>query len=305
MNNRILCIGEVLWDALPLGLFPGGAPYNVAVHLRSLGEEAVFISRVGQDELGREIKRRLARQGLSPREVQEDHTYPTGFVRVTLGSPGDPGYDILKPAAWDAIELTNRVIRLAAEAGFIVFGSLAQRGERSRETIRQVIGSEAVTVFDVNLRPPYDYQNVVEESLHQADVVKMNAQELATFIPWFQLETDFQDAIVSLSKRFGCSTICVTRGEEGALLYHREIWYDHPGYRIRSIDGVGAGDAFLAALISRLLVRKDEPQAALEFANLVGAYVATQNGATPALDAGNLAHFRDTVRTGNRSDDAD
>lgn len=303
VNNRILCIGEVLWDALPLGLFPGGAPYNVAVHLRSLGEKAAFVSRVGKDELGRELKRRMTRQGLSSTDVQEDATYPTGFVRVTLGAPGDPGYDILKPAAWDAVELTGRVIRLAAEAGFIIFGSLAQRSERTRNTIRQVVNSNAVTVFDVNLRPPYDYQSVVEDSLHQADVVKMNAHELATFIPWFQLETDFQEAMVSLAKRFNCSTICVTRGSEGALLYHREAWYDHPGFRIRSVDAVGAGDAFLAALVSRLLIREDEPQVALEFADLVGAYVATQNGATPALDADNLAHFRDTVRTGSPSND--
>lgn len=291
MEKQILCIGEVLWDALPPGLFPGGAPFNVAMHLRSLGEKAVFVSRVGDDELGREIKKRMARRQLSPEEVQEDPTYPTGFVRVAMDASGDPRYDILKPAAWDAIEMSGRLIRLAAECEFLIFGSLAQRSDRSRETIQHLLGGGAYTIFDVNLRPPYDYRDVVEASLQYADMVKMNAHELATFIPWFDLDTDFQNAIVSLARQFDCRTVCVTRGAEGALLYHGESWFDHPGYRIETVDSVGAGDAFLAALVSRLLIHQEEPGNALEFANRVGAYVATQYGATPVLDTEQIKLF--------------
>ncbi len=283
MKQRVICIGEVLWDSLPLGLFPGGAPFNVALHLHSLGEEVAFVSRVGSDELGREIRRRMNQRRLTPEYVQTDETLPTGFVLVTSEPSEDPEYDILKPAAWDAIEFTDSLARLLARADYLVCGSLAQRESLSRATIQRCLSQELVTVFDVNLRPPYDAQSVVEFSLEKADFVKLNVQELTTFISWFNLNTDFRQAIISLVEQFGCRSVCVTRGAEGAILYHEKEWFNHPGYSVRPVDAVGAGDAFLAAMISRLFLQRTDAESALDFASRAGAFVATQYGATPEL----------------------
>ena len=65
MSGTILCVGEVLWDALPAGLFLGGAPFNVACHLHERGVPVAFLSRVGTDHLGEEIRRRTERRGMS------------------------------------------------------------------------------------------------------------------------------------------------------------------------------------------------------------------------------------------------
>src|ERR671938_1709939 len=100
---EILCVGEVLWDALPAGLFLGGAPFNVACHLRATGAEVSIVSRVGADRLGEEVLRRAPWYGVGADLIQIDPALPTGLVRATLDDAGNAEYEILEPAAWDAI----------------------------------------------------------------------------------------------------------------------------------------------------------------------------------------------------------
>lgn len=283
-NRQILCIGEVLWDALPAGLFLGGAPFNVACHLHMLGEDVTFASRVGDDRLGWEVRRRMSMQGMDDALLQVDPALPTGFVEVTLNENGTPAYDILEPAAWDAIALTDA---LAERAGVLVFGSLAQRRRTSREAIRALSRAAALTVFDVNMRPPYVDRAVIEASLQQADVVKLNDEELALMSTWWGLPADEGEAARALAERFGNRAVCVTRGAEGAALWHAGTWTEHPGYTVAVRDTVGAGDAFLAGLLHARLAGRDGREA-LDFACRLGAYVASQSGATPAYRRSDL-----------------
>src|SRR5258705_13882641 len=102
-SSEILCVGEVLWDALPEGLFLGGAPFNVACHLRAAGTLVSMVSRVGHDRLGQEALRRAARYGVGVDLVQVDEALPTGFVSVTVDDAGIPTYEIVAPAAGGAI----------------------------------------------------------------------------------------------------------------------------------------------------------------------------------------------------------
>ena len=290
MTKTILCVGEVLWDSLPLGLFPGGAPFNVANHLQQLDMDVQFVSRVGEDELGREILRRMRHRGLTTEHMQIDSELPTGFVEVVSEDLDNPEYDIKTPAAWDHIELKPALIRAAKDARAIIFGSLAQRHEVTHKTIMELLISDAIGVFDVNLRPPYDDSDIVKTSLESADVIKLNDQELGRMIEWFELPMNFQDSVKAMAKKFACLSICVTQGRYGAMLYHEGEFFEHPGFKVDHVDAVGAGDAFLAGLITKLFFSDVAPDEALEFANLAGAYVVTQSGATPefrieALDA--------------------
>ncbi len=125
----MLCVGEVLWDALPAGLFLGGAPFNVACHLRAAGESVAMVSRVGADHPGGEALRRMARYGVSSDLVQVDSAVPTGLVRVTVDKAGNAEYEIVEPAAWDGIVPTKALLQQAAEARAIVFGLHVNRGE--------------------------------------------------------------------------------------------------------------------------------------------------------------------------------
>lgn len=288
MSDDILCIGEILWDALPDGLFLGGAPFNVARHLHALGEEVAFASRVGDDQLGQEARRRLRAQGLDDSLLQTDDTLPTGFVRVALDADiGEPDYEIAEPAAWDAITGTDALKRRAEAAGALVYGSLAQRAAPSRDTIQRLLDTNALCVFDVNLRSPYDDRAVVEPSLRAADVVKLNDAELHRLRGWFGLADGAEAAMADLADAFGCRAVCVTGGGDGARLWREGACWHHPGYAVAVEDTVGTGDAFLAALLAGLLAGR-AGDALLDLANRLGAYVASHAGASSTYEVESL-----------------
>jgi fructokinase len=289
----------VLWDALPEGLFLGGAPFNVACHLRAAGVPAAMVSCVGNDRLGEEALRRGGRYGVGVDLVQVDPSRPTGFVNVTIDAAGNPAYEIVAPAAWDAIVATDELIARAAAARAIVFGSLAQRNALSRRTIERLWESDATMVFDVNLRPPYDDMDVVRRSLHRADVVKLSDTEMRQVAEWFDLGGSPREAVAALAETFECSVVCVTRGSEGAALWHDGNWTEHSGFQVDVRDTVGAGDAFLAVLLAGLLSGGADA-ALLQHANLIGAYVATQYGAVPADQTAAIAPPAPPTPTGRR-----
>jgi fructokinase len=283
-SSEILCVGEVLWDALPAGLFLGGAPFNVACHLRAAGLPVTMVSRVGTDHLGDEALRRAARYGVGTELVQVDPVVPTGLVRVTVDEAGNPEYEIVAPAAWDAIAQSEVLDRRADDARAIVYGSLAQRSAISRRTIERLWDTKALLVFDANLRPPYDDREVVRRSLGRAAVVKLSDGELRRIASWFDLPGTPEQTVQTvgaLAEMFGPRTICVTRGRDGAGLWREGRWLEHHGFEVEVRDTVGAGDAFLAVLLAGLLAGSDD-QTLLQNATLIGAYVATQFGALPA-----------------------
>jgi fructokinase len=280
-SSEILCVGEVLWDALPAGLFLGGAPFNVACHLRAAGMPVTMVSRVGTDLLGDEVLRRAARYGVGTDLIQVDPALATGFVRVTIDDSGTAEYEIVEPAAWDAIAPSDLLLQRAAEARAIVFGSLAQRHAVTRGTMERLWDTEALKVFDVNLRPPYEDREIVRRSLGRADVVKLNHHEMQRLAAWFDLPAEPREAAAALAEAFACRVVCVTRGSDGAALWREGTWTEHPGFEVEVQDTVGAGDAFLAVLLTGLLAGT-ESRALLQHANLIGAYVATQFGAVPA-----------------------
>ena len=295
-GSEILCVGEMLWDALPAGLFLGGAPFTVACHLRATGLPVTMVSRVGRDHLGEEAVRRAERFGVGSDLIQVDPELPTGFVRVTGDEMADPSYEIVAPVAWDQITSDEQLLRRASAARAIVFGSLAQRRRTTRATIQRLCESAALKVFDVNLRPPHDDREIVRRSLECANVVKMNETEMRRLAGWFALGDGARDVAVALADRFRCSTVCITRGRDGAALWRDGRWSEHPGFEVEVRDTVGAGDAFLAVLLAGLL--SDAPDAPLlRHANLIGAYVVTQPGAVPAdqpvMTAGSPSAARD------------
>lgn len=292
MSRDVLCVGEILWDALPAGLFLGGAPFNVACHLTALGESVSFASRVGDDRLGAETLRRLPVLGVEPDLVQQDESLPTGFVEVSLDETGEPEYEIIEPVAWDALALTPEWRQQAEESEALVFGSLSQRSATSRQTIQRLCQDGVTKVFDVNLRPPFDHRDIVETSLCTADVVKMNGTELRRMTEWFDLSSPSKSALADLADSFDCSVVCVTKGKEGAWLWQDEQFSRHPGYAVAVEDTVGAGDAFLAAFLSGLLAGR-AGEGLLDLANRLGAYVATHSGALPSYEVDTLDDIAD------------
>jgi fructokinase len=277
-TGEVLCVGELLWDSLPAGLFLGGAPFNVACHLSAAGVPAAMVSRVGADRLGEEAVRRAERYGVATDLVQVDPTLPTGFVSATIDDTGQPSYIIEDEVAWDAIEPDEVLLARAEKSRAIVFGSLAQRHATTRRTIERLWESKALMVFDLNLRSPFEDREVIHCSLERADVVKVNVEELQRLASWFGLPSGDRESASALSRLFSCPVVCVTRGAAGAALWRDDTWTEHAGFKVEVRDTVGAGDAFLAVLLTGLLSGADS-EALLTAANRIGADVAAQFGA--------------------------
>ena len=290
MKSKILCIGEILWDIFPNGSFLGGAPFNAACHLHMLGENVKIVSRIGDDPLGEKVMSSLKEKGIDPKYMQKDEKFRTGIVKVSINDVSNPSYEIVEPAAWDFIEVSDNLTEAALTADVLVFGSLAQRNHVSRNTIGILRKLVPVKVFDINLRPPYDNRLVVEDSLKNTQIVKLNDKELIQLAKWFGFPKEIKKSVLTLASEFNCSTVCVTRGEQGAVLWHNKAWTEHNGFKVSVKDTVGAGDAFLASMISGIMAGYTN-EVILRNANAVGAYVASKNGATPILNFQEIKRF--------------
>jgi len=287
----VVGLGELLWDLLPSGQQLGGAPANFAYITNLLGDNGIPASRLGHDPLGDEALQRLKQLGLSAEFVQRDSLHPTGTVKVEIDDRGQPRFEILRPVAWDYLEWTQPWQELAAGADAVCFGSLAQRSAQSQSTIGSFLHAtrpQAVRVFDVNLRQNFYSKQVLAESMKLATIAKLNHEELPKIMRLLELEgLNEKESAQRLRSAYNLKLICITRGDGGSLLSSANECSEHPGIKIRVADTVGAGDAFTAALVNGYL--RGIPLAQInETANLVGAWVASQSGATPTPAAGGL-----------------
>ena len=293
MNGRkhiVVGLGELLWDVFPSGKQLGGAPANFAYITNLLGDTGIPASRVGHDALGSEALHRLDHIGLSTNFVQQDRTHPTGTVNVRMNN-GQHHFEIQENVAWDFLECTAEWRQLAGQADAVCFGSLAQRSSKSRASILsflRAMRSEAVRVFDVNLRQNFYSREILDGSMKLANVVKLNHEELPKIARLFDMTACAeQEAARVLLSSYGLKLICVTRGDGGSLLRSASECNQHPGFKVKVADTVGAGDAFTAALVHGYL-RGISLAEINENANRVGAWVASQSGGMPAPRNGSL-----------------
>ena len=320
MPINVVGLGEVLWDLLPTGHQLGGAPTNFAYHVHALGTQvraqAKVITRVGDDDYGREILRRFVEMGLDTTTIQVDKTAPTGTAKVEISTDGQTHFTIQENVAWDFLAPIDEALAAARRADAICFGTLAQRSAPSRATIQQLVAASPANmlrVLDINLRQPFYLRGVIEESLQLANVLKLNDEELSILAEMFNLAASpkscgadapvrvsaaeqssvptgacaadqIKRQIKCLAKTFGLRLVALTRGANGSLLYQEseKRWSDYPSRPIKVVDTVGAGDSFTAALVLGLLRKKDLDEIN-EIANEVARYVCSQPGATPPM----------------------
>ena len=280
---RVLCFGEVLWDCLPSGRKPGGAPANVAYHLHRLGCEVQLISAVGPDAAGDAMLDHLRERGLSTALVQRHATLPTGTVEVALGPAGQPAYDIRTGVAWDEIALTDAILAAARDCDALVYGTLAARSETNRRTLDALLEVPGpLRCIDVNLRAPFDDPGRALALCRRADWIKLNDGELAQLTGLPIDGGELPDTIDRLREMTGRHRVCVTRGEKGAILWQQIAILAEPPPRVQVVDTVGAGDAFTAALLHGLLTLPiTHSPTVLRRALHLGALVASLPGAQP------------------------
>lgn len=294
MSFKVVSIGEVLWDLLPKGKQLGGAPANFGFHARALGADACLISRVGNDEAGREIIEQSMRLGMPSNLIEVDSKLPTGTVSVELAKDGQPRFQIHENVAWDAIRVAPAGRKVVSNADVVCFGTLGQRCEVSREAIQSLVAEApagALRVFDINLRQHFFSSTSIEQSLTLANVLKLNDVELPCLAEQFRLLGDPRSQIEQLASLCDLRLVAYTRGSGGSLLFSQGRWSEHSGVVTRIVDTVGAGDSFTAAMTLGFLVGWNLDQVN-EQANKVAAYVCSQAGATPALPDSLRAPFQ-------------
>ncbi len=288
---KAVCFGEVLWDVFPNHKKIGGAPLNVALRMNSLGIDTSVISQIGEDKNGNEIRDYISNSGISVDAVSTTSNYPTGEVQVILNERGSASYEIKHPAAWDKIEVSKIKVDITKKSDVFIFGSLVCRDEISRNTLFELLNVATYKVFDINLRPPHYKKEVLKQLLRSSNFVKFNDDELFEISEMMGSKfNSLEQNIKFIAETFLPNTICVTKGNHGAVLFHKAKWYYNSGYKIKVKDTVGAGDSFLASLIAKLL-QKEDPQIALDFACAMGALVAGSSGANPEINMQQIQNF--------------
>ena len=288
---KATCFGEVLWDVFPSKKKIGGAPLNVALRLQSFDIESSIISRVGEDKDGKNAIDYIKNHGLDISTVQIDKLYKTGCVNVTLDSKGSATYVIDYPVAWDKIEISENAIESVRSSDAFIFGSLSCRDEVSKNTLLQLLKYASYKVFDVNLRPPFYSMELLLELMNKADFIKCNDEELVDICESLGHKSiSITEQLMFLADYTATKQICVTKGGDGAAILYEGQIFENGGFPVEVRDTVGAGDSFLAALISKLL-NKVIPTEALNFACAVGALVASKDGANAILTKSEILQF--------------
>ena len=274
---RLTVFGEILWDIFGGERKIGGAPFNLAAHAARLGAEVDLISAVGKDENGSAALDECRRLGLDCTNIAVIDK-PTGYCMVTL-KDGTPDYDLVPDTAYDNIPMPL----VSKDADVFYFGTLAQREDCSRQTLKNLLemyrGKEIF--LDVNIRQHYYTDQLLDDSLKAATILKISREEAGVFgIPGHP-----EEICAKLLGRYpGIKLIIMTLDSDGAFVCPRGgsiIYSSKPCCRV--VSTVGAGDSFSAGFLV-CFMRGEPLDACIEKAVKLSGFVCEHTGAIPEYD---------------------
>lgn len=277
-------VGEILWDVMPHGRTLGGAPANFAYHINALGGVGIPVSRIGNDDLGREAVFVLGENRVSAEHISIDQIFSTGTVNATIDEHGVATYTFPDNVAWDFLAFDETTRTLAGTSDIICFGTLAQRSEVSRKAIKKLLvgAPQALQIYDINLRQDFYTPGRIRASLALADVLKINDDELRLMIDMFSLPDSEREALDVLLCRHDLKLAVLTRGSRGSLILSPTDVSDLPGTPTSVVDTIGAGDSFTAAMALAYLHGQSLDEIN-RYATRVAAHVCGQAGAMPPM----------------------
>lgn len=284
---RILSVGEILWDVIGQSEHLGGAPLNFAAHAQKLGHEVFPLSAVGDDARGHLALEMIRSRGISTEFIRVLAGKPTGTAEVELDLDGKPTFRIVRPAAYDFVELSTSDIHefVRLDPQWIYVGTLFHTSSAVLASTLRLLKAlpRAQVFYDINLRDQNWNLTAIEQLSSHATVVKLNDWEAECLDATFDMEGE-HESIESFTRRwadrFGVKIVCVTCGERGCTILKDGHFTQVSGFRIEIVDTVGAGDAFAAGFVHGLSQEWDSQQLG-RFANAVGAVVASKPGAIP------------------------
>jgi fructokinase len=290
---KIAGLGEVLWDVYGREKYVGGSPANFCAHVAMSGHEAFLFARVGDDQAGRDLLREVKSFQINVDGVQTDIFKPTGSVKISLDAAGQPQYDCTRDVAFDFMRVDSIWEDMAPNMDAVFFGQLAQRSETSREAIYTFLdkATTALKICDLNIRQwNAQVEKNVHDSLIVSDVIKLNKEECRLLKQGLRSDDDDITFLRKLIQKHVIQMAALTLGAAGCYLVTQSEEEFDPGYFITPLDSSGAGDAFSAGLVVKILQHAPLAEAA-DFANCLGAYVSTKKGAVPAWSYTELEKF--------------
>jgi fructokinase len=287
---HLFAAGEVLWDQFDDSSRLGGAPLNFAAHAKRLGHDPLLVSAVGVDAAGAAAMQAITALGLDTTFIQSTDRFNTGVATVRVDTGEDTSFTIQRPAAYDAIALTDAALDAFVRwnPSWFYYGTVFAARPEGRGVLDRLLRAlpHATRFYDLNLRPGHDEPDLVDDLLHRANVVKLNERELRVVHDALGLPCEPETFCEHGADRYGWKAVCVTFGARGCAMRVGDEYVESPGCRITVADPVGAGDAFAAAFVHGLASNWRAARIA-RFANRVGALVASAHGAIPdfTLDA--------------------
>lgn len=278
---KILAIGEIIFDIFNGEAEIGGAPLNFCAHCAALGAESALISAVGNDELATTALEKLDEFGVKTAYVQRND-FVTGQCLVTVKN-GSPEYNVLRPAAYDKIAITENKY----DADVFAFGTLVQRDEISRKTVKNILenGNFREIFCDINLRPGCYDEESCRLCLENASILKISEEEepLLHDFALYGIKSDERETVKSICEKFGnIRLVLYTKGDNGSLIYDslNDKFYDIPAVETEVVSTVGAGDSYSAAFLCKYMKSKDITASGEAGAKL-SAFVVAHRGAVP------------------------
>jgi len=284
----ILAIGEILLDIFPDGKRPGGAPFNFAFHLKSLGLPVIFVTRVGNDENGNLILNLLKKKGFDLKFIQTDTKHKTGYAACELNAEGVPCFNIVKDAAFDYLRYSGMESAFNENIEMIYYGTLIQRSRKGSETLMRILGNrkpETKCFYDMNLRPGCYSEDMIKASLAHCDILKLNQEESEILKKIFGIIGEDAELAGYLMDKLAVEWVSLTKGKSGSTLFTpRKAYSVHIREDNADIaDTVGAGDAYSAILAAGYLSKWD-PQLIVERASGFAGEICRIKGAIPDDD---------------------
>ncbi|HCN5125557.1 TPA: aminoimidazole riboside kinase [Escherichia coli] len=297
MSAKVWVLGDAVVDLLPesdgrLLPCPGGAPANVAVGIARLGGTSGFIGRVGDDPFGALMQRTLLTEGVDITYLKQDEWHRTSTVHVDLNDQGERSFTFMvRPSADLFLETTDLPCWRHGE--WLHLCSIALSAEPSRTSaftaMTAIRHAGGFVSFDPNIREDlwqdeHLLRLCLRQALQLADVVKLSEEEWRLISGKTQNDRD----ICALAKEYEIAMLLVTKGAEGVVVCYRGQVHHFAGMSVNCVDSTGAGDAFVAGLLTGLSstglsTDEREMRRIIDLAQRCGALAVTAKGAMTAL----------------------
>ncbi|HDX8054029.1 TPA: aminoimidazole riboside kinase [Escherichia coli] len=297
MSAKVWVLGDAVVDLLPesdgrLLPCPGGAPANVAVGIARLGGTSGFIGRVGDDPFGALMQRTLLTEGVDITYLKQDEWHRTSTVFVDLNDQGERSFTFMvRPSADLFLETTDLPCWRHGE--WLHLCSIALSAEPSRTSaftaMTAIRHAGGFVSFDPNIREDlwqdeHLLRLCLRQALQLADVVKLSEEEWRLISGKTQNDRD----ICALAKEYEIAMLLVTKGAEGVVVCYRGQVHHFAGMSVNCVDSTGAGDAFVAGLLTGLSstglsTDEREMRRIIDLAQRCGALAVTAKGAMTAL----------------------